>query len=256
MLKGMKKINAILAAALLLMAVGCEERTMDVPSGGTTRIHARIDDATTRLSVNMNALSPVWVYADEIAVQTENDGWQTFKLKTGVNEKFGTFEGTGTPKVGGYAIYPASALSDGNLNYQDNYEFRPLNYDGNKEIGDPVSQIPMVGKITAVDNIRFSHVGGAIALQFEEITTAHHQLIVKLEGAPVTGIGTIDTEKLGEPVIPTSGGNTVTIDINKTTSYAMLGQKILVPVPQGTYNKISIDLQVYDKSKGWVSIVE
>ena len=253
----MKKALIFVAAIAGLFVAGCvkNEKEGVIYDGEKTWVKATVATPVTRLSVDMDALSPAWVFNDNIKLETTS-GWKEFTLKGGQGTKIGTFEGTGTPKVGGLAIYPASHAGDGTYTFETEYEFRPLNYDGNAECGDPISEIPMVGVIRGDDDIKFYHVGGAIALKFSEITPSEHRLVVTLVGDPVTGTATVDAENPDAALVPTSStGNVVTVYFNKTTQYTLQNQTVLVPVPAGNYSKISVDLQV-DDDLNWTSIAK
>lgn len=243
----MKRIFVFFVAAVAaLSAVGCSQKEESLPEVTKTWVKATVGVPETRLSVDMDALSPAWVFNDGIRLETES-GWKEFKLKSGQGTKIGLFEGEGTPKVGSCAIYPASNAGDGTYTFPTEYEFRPLNYDASNEVGDPISDIPMVGAIRGEDDIKFYHVGGAIALKFDEITPSEHRLTVTFEGDPVTGTATVDVSDPEAALVPTSStGNVVTVYINKTTQYTLRNQTILVPVPAGSYSKVSINLGVKD----------
>jgi hypothetical protein len=238
-----------------LFLAGCAQNDEMLPEENKTWVKATVETPATRLSVDMSELSPAWVFNDGIMLETTNQGWKEYKLKSGQGTKVGLFEGSGTPKTGSCAIYPASHAGNGTYTFPTEYEFRPLNYDGNSESGDPISEIPMVGKIRGEDDIKFYHVGGAIALKFDEITPSQHKLTVTFEGAPVTGTATVDASNPDAALVPTSStGQVVTVFINKTMQYTLRNQTILVPVPAGTYSKVSIDLSVKDGAQ-YISIV-
>ena len=238
-----------------LFLAGCAQNDEMLPEENKTWVKATVETPATRLSVDMSELSPAWVFNDGIKLETTNQGWKEYKLKSGQGTKVGLFEGAGTPKTGSCAIYPASHAGNGTYTFPTEYEFRPLNYDGNSESGDPISEIPMVGKIRGEDDIKFYHVGGAIALMFDEITPSQHKLTVTFEGAPVTGTATVDASNPDAALVPTSStGQVVTVYINKTMQYTLRNQTILVPVPAGTYSKVSIDLSVKDGAQ-YISIV-
>ena len=238
-----------------LFLAGCAQNDEMLPEENKTWVKATVETPATRLSVDMSELSPAWVFNDGIMLETTNQGWKEYKLKSGQGTKVGLFEGAGTPKTGSCAIYPASHAGNGTYTFPTEYEFRPLNYDGNSESGDPISEIPMVGKIRGEDDIKFYHVGGAIALKFDEITPSQHKLTVTFEGAPVTGTATVDASNPDAALVPTSStGQVVTVFINKTMQYTLRNQTILVPVPAGTYSKVSIDLSVKDGAQ-YISIV-
>ena len=254
----MKKVLIFTAAITGLFVAGCvkNQESAGISEGEKTWVKASVATPETKLSVDMGDLNPAWVFNDNIKLETTSNGWQEFTLKNGQGTQIGLFEGTGTPKVGSVAIYPASNAGNGSYTFPTEYEFRPLNYDGNAENGDPISEIPMVGKIRGTDDIKFYHVGGAIALKFSEITPSQHKLTVTLEGAPATGTATIDASDPSAALVPTgSTGQVVTVYINKTTLYTLQDQTILVPVPAGTYSKISIDLQVQTDKVTFESIV-
>ena len=244
----MKRIYVLFVVALSgLFFAGCAQNDEMLPEENKTWVKATVEAPATRLSVDMSELSPAWVFNDGIRLETTSNGWQNYTLKSGQGTKIGLFEGTGTPKVGSCAIYPSSHAGNGKYTFPTQYEFRPLNYDGNAEIGDPISEIPMVGKIRGEDDIKFYHVGGAIALKFNEITASEHRLVVTVEGGPVTGEATVDAANPDAALVPTSStGQVITMYINKTMRYTLRNQTILVPVPAGTYTKVSIELGVKD----------
>lgn len=264
----MKKVLIFAVAMAGLFFVGCvkNEEASEMTDGGKTWVKASVAIPETRLSVDMKDLKPAWVFNDNIKLETSDKGWQEFTLKNGQGTQIGLFEGDGTPRVGSVAIYPASNAGAGTYTFPAEYEFRPLNYDAINENGEPISEIPMVGKIRGNDDIKFYHVGGAIAMKFNEITPSEHRLIVTLTGAPVTGTATVDASNPDAALVPSSStGQEVTVYINKTTKYTLTDQTILVPVPAGTYSKLSFDLQLvdreYDKqgrliSEEWVTVAK
>ena len=230
----MKKLLYYICTATFLFALAScsNELETDGEVKGNTELSVTIGDNTTRVSVNQQGKT-TWSKGDEISVYTTLNRFQTFTLEGDGGNKTGKFIGylDADEQIVDYAVYPAGdhQVSSGGLKIN-----MPKKY--NYKSGDAF--MPLVAQVTQGTNaISFSHAGGLLSCTIKNIPSTAKGFMLITDSKQITGNFDLQSQAIHTQNI--TGKDTIRLDLQEEATSEMTFN---VPLPEGTYNTISVAL--------------
>lgn len=246
----MKKYLFYLTWVPAMLLIGCmqdsEWKTNDVQ--GNYTIKAVIEESSPILSrTTVNETGQVlWTEGDKIGVFGSKSSQNVpFALESGIGQTSGSFIGNlyegEDVNVAYYPYYQDDVDLNGNvlsLTLPSSYQ-----YTGN-------SYAPMLWAKNADGNFCFKHLGGLLKIIVYSVPAGASKFVITSEGddAPdLAGKAEVTDVQADEPVLKLTGGG------SKTITYELPGTKenqltFYVPIPVGTYPKLSVKLIMEDES--------
>ena len=230
----MKKLLYYICTATFLFALAScsNELETDGEVKGNTELSVTIGDNTTRVSVNQQGKT-TWSKGDEISVYTTLNRFQTFTLEGDGGNKTGKFIGylDADEQIVDYAVYPAGdhQVSSGGLKIN-----MPQKY--NYKSGDAF--MPLVAQVTQGANaISFSHAGGLLSCTIKNIPSTAKGFMLITDSKQITGNFDLQSQAIHTKNI--TGKDTIRLALQEEVTSEMTFN---VPLPEGTYNMISVAL--------------
>lgn len=230
----MKKLLYHICAIVFLLALAScsNELESEAVVKGNTELSVTIGENTTRVSVNQQGKT-TWSKGDEISVYTTLNRFQTFTLEGDGGNKTGKFIGylDADEQIVDYAVYPAGdhQVSSGGLKIN-----MPKKY--NYKSGDAF--MPLVAQVTQGANaISFSHAGGLLSCTIKNVPSTAKGFMLITDSKQITGNFDLQSQAIHTQNI--TGKDTIRLDLQEEATSEMTFN---VPLPEGTYNTISVAL--------------
>ena len=230
----MKRINYVLATALILTVAGCAkvaENDIVNPEAKKVTLRASVEPTDTRVSIG-NDYAFAFQSGDLISV-LNSDGEPVETSEGGTTVDFTGSFGEGT--VGSYALYPASENHIGE-------EGDVISFFMNEELTWKADEsfMPMLGKISN-GQITFKAVGGVMKMIIYNIPSTATYLQFTATNKKISGYFAIDDASIESPVIETcpksDSDDTIFIDFSENYSTNMV---FYIPLPTGTIDGFTI----------------
>ncbi|GEM_PF-1128087 len=238
----MKKILLIMASLLLVAACANKEDEFIVDETlyhtGRVSLLASIEDFSTKAEMPATGHG-CWKKGDEIAVQVSDGSFVTFSLDGTGDTKRAKFVGD-IPEgktLGGYAVYPASAVKASSLEKVTITVPEVQDYDENTFDG------AMLAKIGETWEITFQQLLCYVNLSLSNYPAGGAKFVLKEPGYSLSGDFEIDLATAGESGISLREGDGArTYNLSQSSSKASL----VVLLPVGEYS--SLNFAVKDKN--------
>ena len=241
----MKKI--LLSTILFIGLTSCNEDSLE--SGiSTQKLSVTINDNSSRVGFEDGTGNFFWSSNDKIGVTTTTSATSfiSMTLSSESGKSTGTFTGSMSGKPSGYAVYPYigfenhSITKTGELTYKfpSEYNYSNLDSEYGSKTGNSFNA-PMWAKVTEGEGVFFDHLGGVICVTVNNLPVGENQKIILKTTNQITGEFTTNLTESSPKLITTESdsNNSITINFNNETEDAT--GVFYIPVPTGTYNKIT-----------------
>ena len=253
----MKRLETIIAVALAaLFYTACSSEVLPaetLPSlegdGNsalkTETIRATVPVGETKAAIG-DDLAFSWTAGDQIAIHTDNDGGEYYysnEIGTG-GDKTAAFTVSYSGSRNGYAIYPASLVSEGEDENPGQVTIFLPPYYSIYNLFSTESPMPMIAEDPGSGDLNFYHVGALLRLFVNDAPSGASKIDVVFNST-VTGYFQVPsgtTPGDSDCVISTSSsqtGNTVTFYFSALAAETD-GIILNVPIPTGAYSGLSV----------------
>lgn len=239
----------IFMAATILTACTDEDQSISAPQDGVLRATVEGNKISSRAGFipkdQANAGAFYWSKEDKIGVTTDQASTQfsQMTLTEGIGQSSGSFEGTISGNIQGYAVYPyneSHSISGNTLTYYFKPEYTYTTVDADfatSQQGYGNSFNPaMYGRISN-GNVAFKHLGGVCCIKIPTLPTGSNCKLNLISDKKISGTYTTDLSA-AEPVITAT---TTTTDTEKTVTITFSNNNqntsgvFYVPVPTGDH---------------------
>ena len=238
----MKKSSLLIAflAAIPFLAISCEEDPVEeIVTPSRTVIHAGME-SPSRVAFDSDGKFS-WSSGDEIAVQTSSGSFKTFSIISGEGTSKADFAADLDPSetIGSLAVYPASSFVSlsGNVLKVNLPKEHELLTSGK-------IALPMIASIPSDGTTAFfRHVGGVVRIVVEDVPSDAKTFVFTSPNLRLFGDFRIADYTDSEATISAaalSGGSSVSFPLPNPCPNPLT---VDIPVPTGTYNGFSVELQ-------------
>lgn len=235
-------INMTIAAILITACSNEEELGSNITKG---MLSATVEGnySSTRAGFDQNGKF-YWSENDHLGVTTSNSTtkFSSLKLQKGSGTANGTFSGSITGEIQGYAVYPyneAHSINNSTLtyNFPESYAYSKVDTDYfSEQQGKGNSFNPAMWGSIAESSVQMKHLGGVFCIKISKMPVAAGTLSL-IANKKITGPFTADLNN-GTPTLSSTeaadNNNTVTITFNNASEGT--SGVFYVPVPTGTYD--------------------
>ena len=235
-------INMTIAAILITACSNEEELGSNITKG---MLSATVEGnySSTRAGFDQNGKF-YWSENDHLGVTTSNSTtkFSSLELQKGSGTANGTFSGSITGEIQGYAVYPyneAHSINNSTLtyNFPESYAYSKVDTDYfSEQQGKGNSFNPAMWGSIAESSVQMKHLGGVFCIKISKMPVAAGTLSL-IANKKITGPFTADLNN-GTPTLSSTeaadNNNTVTITFNNASEGT--SGVFYVPVPTGTYD--------------------
>lgn len=239
----------IFMAATILTACTDEDQSISTPQDGVLRATVEGNKISSRAGFvpkdEANAGAFYWSKDDKIGVTTDqvSTSFSQMVLTEGIGQSSGSFEGTISGNIQGYAVYPyneSHSINGNTLTYylKPEYTYDTVDADfATPQQGQGNSFNPaMYGRISS-GNVAFKHLGGVCCIKIPTLPIGSNYKLNLISDKKINGSYTTDLSE-AEPVITATTAATdaeKTVTITFSNSNQNTSGVFYVPVPIGEH---------------------
>lgn len=233
-----KSVLFLAILSLVTLFTACEEEH-EVVAPGRVVIHAGMEGAV-RVAFDSDGKFS-WSSGDEIAVMTSSGSFKTFSIISGEGTSKADFAADLDPSesIGSLAVYPASSavsLSGSvlKINLPKDHEFS----------SDGKIALPMIASIDSKESAAFfRHVGGVMRIIVEDVPAEARTFVFTSPNLRIYGdfrVADVADPEATISAAALSGGSSISFTLPSPCPSPLT---VDVPLPTGTYNGFSVELQ-------------
>lgn len=250
----------IFMAATILTACTDEDQSISAPQDGVLRATVEGNKISSRAGFipkdQANAGAFYWSKEDKIGVTTDQASTQfsQMTLTEGIGQSSGSFKGTISGNIQGYAVYPyneSHSISGNTLTYYFKPEYTYTTVDADfatPQLGYGNSFNPAMFGVISNGNVAFKHLGGVCCIKIPTLPTGSNCKLNLISDKKISGSYTTDLSAT-EPVITATTattGDEKTVTITFSNNNQNTSGVFYVPVPTGDHTlrlKVTNDSQ-------------